>query len=80
MTCSRVKVVSLIIRGGEPTKFPIALKASRGTHQEISTGNRIKDESIPSGGAHIKTMKKDNGRLLSNRSIMSIANSIPSIF
>ena len=30
ITCSRVKIVSLTIRGGEPTKFPIALRASKG--------------------------------------------------
>ena len=49
------------------------------THQEIRTDNRIKDESIISGDAHIKTTKKNNDTLLMDRSIMSIANPIPNI-
>ena len=47
--------------------------------QEIPSGNGIKDISVPRSSAYIKIAKKNGSRLLPGRSILSIANSIPSI-
>ena len=48
--------------------------------QEIPSGNGIKDISVPRSRAYIKIAEKNRSRLLPGRSILSIANSIPSIF
>ena len=48
--------------------------------QEIPFGNGIKNISIPRGDAYIKIAKKNRSGLLISGSILSIANSIPSIF
>ena len=48
--------------------------------QEIPSGNGVKNISVPRSDAYIKIEKKNGSRLLPSGSILSIANSIPSIF
>ena len=47
--------------------------------QEIPSGNGIKNISIPRSDAYIKIAKKNGSRLLSGRSILTIADSIARI-
>ena len=49
-------------------------------YQEIPSSNGVKNISIPRSNAYIKIAEKNGSRLLPGRSILSIANSIPSIF
>ena len=48
--------------------------------QEISSRNGIQNISIPRRNTHIKIAKENGSRLLTSRSILSIANSMPCIF
>ena len=43
--------------------------------QEVSSGNSIKDISVPGSYAYIKIAKETGSRLLPSRFILSIANS-----
>ena len=48
--------------------------------QEIPSGNGIKNISVPRSSAYIKIAERNGSRLLSGRSILSIANSYQASF
>ena len=48
--------------------------------KEVPLGNGIKDISVLRNSTYIKIAKNNRSRLLPGRSILSIANSIPSVF